>query len=317
MATPNPKVAVRPITSDETPIALELFKQSGRKRDWDKLFGLMLDDQLEESGLLVAVVDSQVVGAVWGTLITQTMAQVIAPACREQHATNDRSEIEVALLTGIGSFLQGMGAEFLSCVVETSDRFDAAFKKAGLVFAANVQSMVAPISDATPSLISKRNSKEQLEFQPMENESKLAALIAETYRGSLDCPIVNDYRTADDFLEAYRSGGGGGTDGWFVARDGRNDVGCVLVNIAGAQAEIAYLGVPSNYRGRNYGIELVHFAHQHAARRGATTITADVDSKNSYAVEIYQRAGYVAYDFNRVFIANIPLQPISNREQAS
>ena len=317
MATPDPKIAVRSITSDEIPIALELFKQSGRKSDWDKLFGLMLDDQLEESGLLVAVADNQVTGAVWGTLVTRTMAQVIAPACCEQYTAKQRTEIEVALLTGVGSFLQGIGAEFLSCVVATSDRFDAAFKSAGFVFAANVQSMVTPISSSPPSTINERNPEEQLEFHPIENKSKLATLIAETYRGSLDCPIVNDYRTANDFLEAYDSGGDVATDGWFIARDGENDVGCVLINVAGAQAEIVYLGVPSSFRGRNYGMQLVRFAHQHAARRGATTITADVDSKNCYAVEIYQKAGYVAYDFNRVFIANVPLQSPNDHEQVS
>ncbi|MFC1757342.1 GNAT family N-acetyltransferase [Planctomycetota bacterium] len=306
MVTSVSNIQVRPISSDEIPIALELFKNSGRKSDWDKLFGLMLDEQLAGSGLLVADQDGQVVGAVWGALLTATMAQVIAPACEQDYSSSERTTIEVALLEAAIEHLQNMGARFVTIAVETSDRHDTALLAARFEFAANVQSMVRPLFPVGESASITLDANSQLQFSSPRDRNDLAVLIAETFRGSLDCPIVNDYRTADDFLESYGAEQGTDPEGWFVAVHRGINVGCVLIDVAGTQAEITYLGVASSYRGKGCGRALLDFGQRYATRRGATTITADVDSKNSYAIAIYQQAGYVAYDFNRVFVANIP-----------
>lgn len=307
MATPNSQIHVRPLnSSDEVSVALALFKNSGRKSDWDKLFGLMLDDQLAESGLLIAEQDDQVVGAVWGAMLTRTMAQVIAPTCHQEGSPAEHSRIEVSLLIAITQFLGNLGAEFLTCVVETSDRYDASFKAAGFKFAANVQSMVRPLYPKIESASEIPKVVANLQFRVANKAKDLADLITETYRGSLDCPIVNDYRTADDFLESYSSAEGAKSDGWFVASHQGSDVGCILISTTGTQAEITYMGVGSSFRGNGFGRELLEYGHTYAAQCGVTTVTADVDSKNAYANAIYQQAGYVAYDFNRVFVARIP-----------
>ena len=303
MGTTGKDFQVRPIAAAEIPAALELFKRSGRKSDWETLFALMLENQLAESGLFVADQHGEIVGTVWGTLVTHTMAQIVAPACKE--SGSDSNPIEIALLNATMEYLGSTGAEFASCAIETSDRHDASLKAAGFQFAANIQSMVKPIFPTEKTDDLDLHSESTLSFRRPNNSEDLAALITETYKGSLDCQIVNDHRTAADFLESYSIATDANQDGWFVASHQGSDVGCILVNQSGKQAEIAYMGVVANSRGNGYGRRLLTLAHHYVAQHGVTLMTVDVDSRNTYAIDIYQKAGYVAYDFSRVYVATI------------
>ena len=50
----------------------------------------------------------------------------------------------------------------------------------------------------------------------LEFRSRLAAILQQTYQGSLDCPVLDRARDLNDVLDGYAARGDGGTAGWFL-----------------------------------------------------------------------------------------------------
>jgi GNAT superfamily N-acetyltransferase len=290
---------ITPVSAEQTKEALKLFQSYGRTNDWEQLFALMLDDRLEEDRLFVAERRKIVVGAVWANVLAGTSGQIMAPVTLPGH-----EDVQQALLVYALQRLGERGVEFASCVVGISDGRDELFKKSGFAFAANVQSMVCPLSARRNDAAFCEN--DEIEIKPISDIASLTRLVTETYKGSLDCPIVNDYRKADDLVKMYAELDRSNQEGWFVARHAGQDVGCILVSISEKQAEVVYMGIIPRCRGKELGRRLVQFAHQFAGKNGVDTIVADVDSKNSPAIAMYESLGYLAFDFNRMFVATIP-----------
>ncbi|MCA9218203.1 MAG: GNAT family N-acetyltransferase, partial [Planctomycetales bacterium] len=170
----------------------------------------------------------------------------------------------------------------------------------GFKLAANVQTMVRPLIGSRST-----NAESRLQFRNATQVETLAAIVDETYVGSLDCPTVNGLRSAQEFLEAYAVNAQDKQDGWFVASLKGKDVGCILVSESGEQLEIVYFGIVPAARGRKLSSDILDFAIEFCSQRGAVSIVADVDSKNKYAIAAYEEKGFVSFDFNRVYVWQI------------
>lgn len=126
------------------------------------------------------------------------------------------------------------------------------------------------------------------------SDGAFAALVKQTYVGSLDTPLVDGLRDVRDVLAGYRAVGTSGDQHWYVARDSQGEVGCLLLaeHAAAAQMELVYLGIVPTARGRRYGDELARSAKRIAREQGFSIVVLAVDLANDPAIGVYARCGF-------------------------
>ena len=126
------------------------------------------------------------------------------------------------------------------------------------------------------------------------DDGELSEVLAATYEGSLDCPLLSGVRGPADVIAGHRAGGVFRPQSWWIACEGQTPIGCVLANDAKMQhsAELIYLGVAPAFRGRGLGGVLLRRAAADAFDRGLTALTLAVDSRNHYALQLYLAEGF-------------------------
>ncbi|MDX9910972.1 MAG: GNAT family N-acetyltransferase [Phycisphaerales bacterium] len=122
---------------------------------------------------------------------------------------------------------------------------------------------------------------------------RLARTLEETYADTLDCPGLRGLRTPDDIIESHLSVGRGAPAMWSLVVEGARSLGCVLLNHCPAQScvELVYIGLAPALRGRGLGAPLLAHAIRRAAQTSARELTCAVDTRNTPAERMYQRAG--------------------------
>jgi mycothiol synthase len=142
----------------------------------------------------------------------------------------------------------------------------------------------------------------QIERPPF-TEACRAALLA-THEGTLDCPELNLGRTPDELLADFTELAPGTT--WYLARRNELPVGVAILTPGATEheLELAYLGVVPESRGAGYAVNLLKFVRIEAARRLARTLTVSVDIRNSPALQLYRRSGFIETDRCGVWLAH-------------
>lgn len=124
-----------------------------------------------------------------------------------------------------------------------------------------------------------------------------------TYAGSLDCPEVNEHRTAAEALAGHRGGQAINPGTWWVAFQQTEPVALLLCNDTGGHTwDIAYLGVAPEFRGQGLGRDLVNHALFEAKAEDILTVTLTVDERNHPARELYRKTGFEPYDEKVVYL---------------
>jgi GNAT superfamily N-acetyltransferase len=85
-------------------------------------------------------------------------------------------------------------------------------------------------------------------------------------------------------------------DGYAVEHDGR-PVGCALLNVAGAEAELVVLA--TNYRGAGAGTSLLEAVVERAKTAGWSRLWLITSNDNTDAIRLYQRSGWEWVAFRR------------------
>jgi ribosomal protein S18 acetylase RimI-like enzyme len=126
------------------------------------------------------------------------------------------------------------------------------------------------------------------------DDAELARVVAETYQGSLDCPLVDGWRTIEDVLAGYLATGTHRPELWRLLRRRGEAVGCLLLSDFPEyqQGELTYLGICPQHRGQGLGLIAtrwtLHFAHQTNWQR----VLLAVDAQNDPARRVYRDAGF-------------------------
>lgn len=147
-----------------------------------------------------------------------------------------------------------------------------------------------------------------LSFQTADAaDPRLAQTIEATYRGSLDCPLVDGWRPMDDVLAGYRGTGTFSPELWQFACIGEQIVGCLLLSEypEQKQGEVVYLGLCSEYRGRGWGQRLVRQALQVGRARRWEQLFLAVDEANQPARRMYSAAGFSDLVHRQVFVCHL------------
>ena len=295
-------------TSEERAAACRVLVSVRPALDRDRATQHYLDlfdsRELDPSGLFVARGDG---GAIRGAMVVQEMPGALglvwAPTASR---SPDRTAIEDALVATSCGWLRSRGVKVCQAFAGESDR-DA--------FAPLVRygfERIAKLADLRWELGPIPAPDRRLIFEPLDRENRAAftRTLLETFEGSLDCPEVTGSRTDGEVLEGYLQEPAI-PEQWFDVRLDCEPLGVVLLDRSHDLAvwELTYLGIAPRFRGRRLGAELVKFALQQAANRGARAVHLSVDSRNAPALRLYQTLGFQASGEREVFLAHWP--PIS------
>jgi mycothiol synthase len=238
-------------------------------------------------------------------MLAQLLPGDAAVVWRPQFRTVADAGLSMLYLGAMHRELASAGALLAQSLLDPSGSGDL-LETAGYVFAGKLLYMVA--SDAGAD----GGGPTDLELEPYSpaNHQRLASTIERTYRGSLDCPLVDGLRPIESVLAGYRGAGESWPWGWFLLREQGQDVGCLLLadHPRQAQLEIVYLGVVPEVRGRGLGRKLALAAISSARLVGRERVVLAVDAANEPAVSAYRRVGFVAWDERALWIKRLTRQ---------
>jgi GNAT superfamily N-acetyltransferase len=135
-------------------------------------------------------------------------------------------------------------------------------------------------------------------YSPQTHPLFAAAILA-SYRNSLDCPGLNGMRSMEDIIAGHKSSGDFNPEHWYVLRSRDEASGqeiahgvLLLTRLPrGDAAELVYLGLAPEARGRGLGEWMMRQAFTTAASMGVGRLSLAVDSTNSPALKLYYRFG--------------------------
>lgn len=141
-----------------------------------------------------------------------------------------------------------------------------------------------------------------------QDRARLAAIVGESYRDTLDYPQLNGLRAVDEVLESYESIGSSGTSLWRIVRYGNEEIGCLLLadHPEDGNLELVYMGVLPRFRGMGWGTSLVAYACRTAVQRARQRVVLAVDAGNAPALRIYRSLGFSVLDQRAVYFWRKP-----------
>lgn len=127
-----------------------------------------------------------------------------------------------------------------------------------------------------------------------ETHETFAKTIVQSYRDSLDCPGLNGLRNIEDVVAGHKSSGVEfDPPWWIVLRERGNPLAVLLLARAHVHqtAELVYLGLAPEARGRGLGNIVMQQALHMLATGGVKALALAVDAQNAPALRLYYRHG--------------------------
>ena len=127
-----------------------------------------------------------------------------------------------------------------------------------------------------------------------EEESLIGDLLARTYVDTLDCPGLVGLRDKADILEGHKHSGIFRPEWWTILFEGPLPIGVCLINESKTDrtAELVYLGVVPEARGRGVGSSLLAHSLSRVAEKTVRKVVLAVDESNTPAHDMYRNAGF-------------------------
>ena len=173
-----------------------------------------------------------------------------------------------------------------------------------------------------------------------DNNSAVAQfsnLVGATYVGSLDCPKLSSHRTASEIVASYRTAASYRPGWWMTlaaADDPATPIGCLIMACHGGDhsstaaetgandstdpapvAELVYMGLLPEYRGRGLGRRIVETARATARAAECQRMILAVDLTNGPAVDAYQTFGMTPVMKETVWVKSVP--PVADSQPSS
>lgn len=246
--------------------------------------------------------------AVLAELLPGRAAVVMTPQIDPAVTISDQTQLAAALLRALDEPLRDHGILLSQALTpKRTDETTQQFLAAGYQIASDLLYLGADLTSAATRRISHPlQPLELLPHSPADFE-RWIPLIERTYEKTLDCPAVDGLRPTRDVLIGYRDIGIARDDWWFIARYNDQDVGCLLLadHRPAAHAELVYMGLTPEMRGRGWGVYLAHQAQQIAATTGAEHLVLSVDAENLPALRHYQSAGFHFWEQRTILMKSL------------
>ncbi len=254
--------------------------------------------QIDMRGLFHARRAQHFVGAAWGQIVPGRTA-FCWPACI---APGEPEDTASQLQSAVDRHLDAAGVVMAQAVLPLRDLTNALrLTRAGYHHLADLNYLVSML-DTSPHEMPQT----ELQFTPSTRGEtrRWERLIDHTYRDTLDCSDLDGVRGTPDVMNGYLRTGVYRPEWWVFAQHGGQDVGCVLLadHPEHDQAELMYMGVVPEVRGRGWGLELARFAQWIVRRAGRARLVLAVDDANWPAQNVYKSAGFDVWDQRSVFV---------------
>lgn len=166
------------------------------------------------------------------------------------------------------------------------------FQRAGFSHLAELVYLHRPLGRKTATPLPLPDGMEWLTYSAAHHE-RFAATIARSYERSLDCPALNGLRSIGDVIAGHQAAGDFDPAWWFLLKDRDQDLGVLLLSRTrhAVHAELVYLGLPPQARGRRLAPILLNHALVTATQSGCQMISLAVDSQNHPALRLYHGFG--------------------------
>ena len=133
-----------------------------------------------------------------------------------------------------------------------------------------------------------------------------------SYIDTKDCPELCGLRDASDVLDSHKAVGRFDPALWWLLFEANVPIGCALFSVSPEHdsLELVYLGLSVSARGRGIGSAFLDAAMRRLGDRVLMSggVTCAVDTRNTAALKLYQRAGF------RRFSVRIPMiRPLATR----
>jgi ribosomal protein S18 acetylase RimI-like enzyme len=300
---------VRTATADRRTIALELLYSSlpaeERAARVAESLQSAADGELDLSHLLLAELDDSPVGVLLLLLPPDGTGFVWPPVVTTQQSSN---EIEDALLQAAAQRLDAEKAWIGQCLLDLNQsRERKALTRNGFAHLTDLKffdrSLGPALADSEQAALDRgrgvaaRHTLEYVPYRRAHNRLRFANVLAQTYRGTLDCPELNEVRDARQSLTHHEAAGSFSPDMWRLYRHDGDDVGDVgvllMVERPEQQAwEVVYLGVIETARRRGLARAMLFDGLQAARDAGAERLLLAVDARNAPAIQLYESLGF-------------------------
>jgi ribosomal protein S18 acetylase RimI-like enzyme len=275
------------------------WAEAERPAHWQAVRAAAKSGQADHVVLLAAYSRDELLAA----QISQSLPGRAAVVWLPQFAPSVNSdELAAHLLGRLLPELAATGAQLAQALLTTADEAEARrLAAAGFAHAADLLYLAA---DVQP--VPEERAGLPIEIEPFQtqDEQRLAQLIDRTYVGTLDCPQLDGLRETADVIAGYQSVGEFRPGLWNFVRYAGDDIGCLLVNLHPdvKHAEIVYLGLVPEVRGRGWGLALTRHAQRLAARHECDRVVLAVDAANLPAIRHYSVAGFARFDVRAVWV---------------
>jgi len=177
------------------------------------------------------------------------------------------------------------------------------FLSAGYRLIGDLLYLAATLDDKRPAPIPAASSIQLVPHSPADH-ARWIRVIDQTYLQTLDCPAVDGLRPTRDVLAGYLDIGQQRDDWWFIVQHEDRDVGCLILadHRPAHHAELVYMGLIPEVRGRGWGVHLANEARRIAAQSGAEQIVLSVDAANTPALRHYQSAGFRFWEQRTILV---------------
>lgn len=295
---------IGPAEPDEQHAALSLVLSDLDPAARGPLIDSLADQPRESLGPLDALVVARngdgVVAACWAQPQRGCAATLWLPRDLE----SDAPEAAIPLVRSTLAIADAAGVTLCQALLEgDDDPRSQILDAAGVAWIAELRYLSRMLSAASPERVSV---EKRITYRGVTESDlgEFGVLTRLTYAGSLDCPELGDRRPIEHTLSGYREIGRSDLDGWrFVHIDGEPaGVLVVALHADGDQAELVYLGLVPNQRGKGLGKLLIDEALRIGGVLGAERMITAVDTRNEPARAAYERRGFAAWASRHAFV---------------
>jgi ribosomal protein S18 acetylase RimI-like enzyme len=300
-------LVVESARAEERTAALEVFFQhfgaEERAARIDRVGRLLGQGELDADGLIVCRAGGRMVGAGAGVALPGATGLVWPPSAV---AGPQAQVVEDHLVQGLNRWLRQRGCKFGQALLDAEEiAHGAALLRNGYTHITDLFYLKKDLAEPR-NLPGGRHAPGLMceDYTSCPRELFHSTLLA-SYQDTLDCPELNDARTADEIVTGYLAMPGCRPERWWLARlHGEAAAVLVLTEVASASTwDLTYLGVVPAARGRGVGRVLTHKALTEARATGAAQITLTLDARNRPASQLYGSFGFDVFDRRAVYLA--------------
>ncbi|MCE9548651.1 MAG: GNAT family N-acetyltransferase [Planctomycetia bacterium] len=263
------------------------------------------EGRISLAGLFEAAAAKHRLGVVWSQLQPGRSAILWTPQFESAAKPEEMELAATRLIERALAFAATQDVRLVQSVVaEPVSREAKLLEAAGLQHAAVLDYLFWQATDVNAAPIKSDHSLVVTSYEPACDRVRLEHVLAATFEGTQDCPLLSGVRQPGEMLDGYAAAGESGTRYWhFLVYEGV-DVGCLLLadQPRDEEFELVYVGLAPAWRGRGLGREAVRHAQRLTRAAGRARLVLAVDTANEPAQRMYAGLGFIHWQRRSVML---------------